>query len=98
MCPERWHCHLGSLHMYSVLSKCTVCCVHEKFMKLHRDENKLDVLRGRLTQPSFIEDGVQGESSVRKSFSCFNLKLLFSFLTLEICKGSRLFWLLEKES
>lgn len=67
-------------------------------MRLHRDENKLDMIRGRLTQPGFIEDGVQGDSSVKKSFSCFNLKLLFSFLTLEICKGSRLYWLLEKES
>lgn len=66
-------------------------------MRLPRDENKLDVLRGRLTQPGFIEDGVQGDTSVKKSFSCFNLKLLFSFLTLEICKGSRLYWLLEKE-
>lgn len=67
-------------------------------MRLHRDENKLDMIRGRLTQPGFIEDGVQGDSSVKKSFSCFNLKLLFSFLILEICKGSRLYWLLEKES
>lgn len=57
--------------MYSVLSKCTVCCVHEKFMRLHRDENKLDVLRGRLTQAGFIEDGVQGDSSVKKSLFMF---------------------------
>lgn len=33
-------------------------------MRLPRDENKLDVLRGRLTQPVFIEDGVQGDTSV----------------------------------
>lgn len=48
-------------------------------MRLHRDENELDMIRGRLTQPGFIEDGVQGDSSVKKRFSCFNLKLLFIF-------------------
>lgn len=35
-------------------------------MGLHRDENKLDVIRGRFKQPGFIEDGVQGDSSVKK--------------------------------
>lgn len=77
-----------------MLSKCIVCPVHEKFMiltlRLHRDENKLDMFRGRPTWPSFIEDMVQGESSAEKSFLCLNLKLLFSFLTLENCKGSTL--------
>ena len=71
---------------------CTGCWVREKFMiltlRLHRDENKLDMFKGGLTWPwpSFIEDVVCGKSSAKKSFSCFNLELLFSFLTLENCK------------
>lgn len=59
-------------------------------LRLHRDENKLDMFRGRPTWPSFIEDVVQGESSAEKSFLCFNFKLLFSFLTLEIVKVAHL--------
>lgn len=59
-------------------------------LRLHRDENKLDMFRERLAWPSFIEDVVWGKSSAKKSFSRFNLKLLFSFLTPENCKGSML--------
>ena len=59
-------------------------------LRLHRDENKLVMFRGELTWPGFVEDVVRGKSNAKKSFSCFNLKLLFSFLTLENCKGSTL--------
>lgn len=59
-------------------------------LRLHRDENK-DKFRERPTWPSFIEDVVWGNSSAKKSFPCFNLELLFSFLTSENCKGTTLY-------
>lgn len=56
-------------------------------LRLHR---KLDMFRERLAWPGFIEDVVRGKNSAKKSFSRFNLKLLFGFLTSENCKGSTL--------